>query len=184
MSMGCHRPPDKPSRFNNLMGTSQADLHEKGAAFRIELQKLKAGVGLPKSAIRGLYNGMDAQLKKVKEQWDDMWPPKGSESGEAFLDAYLKYLDKEKKVLQIAEQITTIAEENAIDNIRRDQQGNVIPNLDPLAQWALISPLIDSMNEEETEALRPLIAKQKDFVKEHNLNLVDPHMLREKKKDD
>jgi hypothetical protein len=184
LSVGCHRPPDKPSRFNNLMGQTQADMRYTADTFRQTVNQIKGGSWLSGGQVRGPYNTMEKEFQKAKKMWEDMWPPKDSETGEALLDAYRNYMDQEEKILQKAHQIVTIVEENDSSARKVDAKGNAIPKLDPAQQWELINPLLNEMDDMESTALGPVLSKQKDFCKAHNLNLVNPSDLGKKKKDD
>lgn len=174
---GCKKPPPRPLKFNNEMARTNFELAKAGDAFREALKPYKdEGKPLSGSSLRSPYKDMEKALEEANEKWAEMQAPRKSGSGAILLEKYRSYLDEEEKILKKAERIIKV-----LDN-QIKIAGSPPRDMSADEKHNEIKRLVDEINSIEGKALGSVSEAQKEFAKEHNLELKTAQQMREAKK--
>jgi hypothetical protein len=156
---GCKGPPTRPAGLCKTLSRANQKLAEKAQAFHqtvLPLNPDQKGPPVNVAAVRSAYQAMDAALQEVRDEVDDLQPPKGSSAGQDLLDKYKTYLGAEESILKKYEGIVKVVERNDIA---------------PGEKWQFISATFTQILPEEEKALAPVRQAQQALAKEQHLEL-------------
>src|SRR5438270_12000103 len=96
---GCKGPPMKPNRFNDALVKANKKLAQSSRPFRKALLPLGTGQPANVADVESAYAGMKRALDEVKDEFDDITPPRSSKSGEKVAAEYKKFLASQETIL-------------------------------------------------------------------------------------
>lgn len=150
---GCKVRPH-PIKFNNDMARAMKKLNDAGKEFYAAVRPLETGAVDLKN-VRSKYQAVEKTLKEIKEEYEDIGPPRGTAWGSVFMDCFTDFLDGQQTILD--KYLTPILQ-TVEDN-----------RLDAATKWATIKRLVDEAGKEEAKTRGPLEDVQKKWFEEHNL---------------
>jgi hypothetical protein len=156
VAAGCKDRP-YPCKFNNMMARTNLELSKAGKEFFATVTPLSRGEAVNPTNVRSAYANMESLLKKKRAEWDETGPPMGTSWGSALMDRYVEFLDSEQSMLDKI--IKPIVE--TVENQK----------LDVASQWAIIKPLLEKVEPEESATREPLKQVQAKFAEEHRMKL-------------
>jgi hypothetical protein len=153
---GCKVRP-YPIKFNNDMARAVDQLNSAGKAFYEAVAPLGRGANVDPIDVRAKYQKVETTLKSIKDQYEDIGPPMGTNWGSELMTRFQEFLDGQQTILdKYLTPIVQYVEDN---------------RLDAAGKWEKIKPLLDAVDAEESQQRSPLEDVQKKWAEEHKLKL-------------
>jgi hypothetical protein len=149
---GCKTRPF-PVKFNNDMARAIDKLNKAGKEFYTAVSPLVNGGAADPRDVRSKYQAVEKTLKGIKEEYEDIGPPLGTNWGSELMDRFTDFLDGQQ----------TILDKYLAPIVQMVESGQVDP--------ARVQALLDKVDAEEAQTRNPLADVQKKWAEEHNLNL-------------
>jgi hypothetical protein len=152
VAAGCKTRP-YPIRFNNDMARAIDKLNKAGKEFYAAVKPLVDGQAVDPSEVRSKYQAAERILKAIKEEYEDIGPPMGTNWGPDLMDRFTDFLDGQQTILdKYFAPIVQMVESNQADAAR-------------------VKDLLDKADAEEAQTRNPLADVQKKWAEEHKLKL-------------
>jgi hypothetical protein len=151
---GCKGPPLKPTKFNDALAKANKRLATSSRPFRKALLPLGTGQEANASEVQSAFAGMQRALSEVRDEIDDISPPRSSKTGENALTQYKNFLNSQETILN--KHLKPIVD-------------TVSGGGSPAEKWAFVQEKFAQVDEEEGRAMGSLKPVLGEFQREHNL---------------
>jgi hypothetical protein len=148
---GCKDRP-YPLKFNNGIARAMDKLRRASIEFYSAVKAHENGAA-DANEVRTKYQAVEKTLKQIKEEYDDIGPPLGTNWGQQMMDLWTDFLDGQQTILD--KYFSPIVQ--MVESGRPD--------------WDRIHLLLDGVDKEEAKTRNTLVEFQKSWAKDHNFKL-------------